>query len=449
MHHTLLAIAATLAATASPVAAQWLQRSPTTSPSARSGAAMDYVPLNNGLVMFGGSAPGLNNQTWVYDGTDWTQLTPANAPSGRFGAQLVYDQARGVAVLHGGLASAISIPPPSSETWEWDGTTWTLAAPTASAGPRYRYAACYDSIRGRIVMHGGATSQLLGSLTNQTWEYTGTTWTQVTTVGNPGPRDRAAMCFAPALGRAVLFGGSNGSAFTNQTWLYDGVAATWTQVTITGPVPPSRSGATLVYDPLRNVCVLHGGQDASGSLGDTWTFDGTGWLQQPTTTQAVRDHVAAFLPGRNHVVKFGGFVAAPNTLSAETWEIGSGRYGRGCAGSSGVPLLDASTAPQAGQNWTLTVGNLNPTFNLAFLVFGLTVLPGVDLGLLNMPGCTGYTSPDLLISVNGAGGIASWTWSPVPAVSGATFAAQALCFDPSANAFGFTISNAVYGTITN
>lgn len=429
--------------------AQWIQRTPAAAPTARSAAAMDFVPQNGGLVLFGGGTPGLSNQTWLYDGTTWTQLNPATAPSGRFGAQLVYDTTRGVAVLYGGLASAISIPPPTSDTWEWDGTTWTLATPAANAGPRYRYAACYDPIRGRVVMYGGATTQLLSPPSNQTWEYQGTTWSQVNTLGNPGPRDRAAMCFHLGLGKAVLFGGADSSGVTNQTWLYDGSVGIWTQVAINGPVPPARNAATLVYDPLRNLCVLHGGQGAS-VLTDTWAFDGTRWIEQPTTTQGVRDHNAAFLPSLGHVVKFGGFVAAPNTLSAETWEIGSGVYGVGCNGSAGVPTLSATSAPRAGQGWTLTLANLNPAFNLAFLVFGFTQLPGIDLtGPLNMPGCLAFTTPDIVLAVNGSGGAASWTWPTVAAAVGGTFDVQALCLDPPANGFGFTISNAVYATIAN
>lgn len=436
--------------TTSLACAQWVQQAPATSPSARVAAAMDFVPANGGLVLFGGSGTLLSSETWTYDGTNWTLLAPVTSPTARFGAQLVYDSARGVAVLYGGLASPISVPPPNSDTWEWDGTNWTLAAPVATAGNRYRYGACYDSLRGRVVIYGGATTQLLTVPNSQTWEYQGTTWTQVTTSGNPGPRERPAMCFHAGIGKAVLFGGSNGSSLVDETWLYDGVAGTWTQVAITGPKPSPRNGATLAFDALHGLCVLTGGQGAAGSLADTWTFDGATWTQQPTTTQAVRDHVMAALPTTGQVVKFGGFVAAPNTLSNETWEIGSGIYGSGCAGTSGVPSLVATGAPQIGQGWTANVTNLNASFNLTFLVFGLTKLPGIDLtALLGMPGCPAFASADLLLSATGSGGAASWTWPSVAGPLGASFYTQALCLDPPANGFGFTVSNAVYATLRN
>src|SRR5690606_5951708 len=217
----------------------------------------------------------------------WNLLNPANSPSARIGAQLVYDYARGVAVLYGGLASNITIPPPTNETWEWDGTNWSQASPTASAGNRYRYGACFDFLSNRIVMYGGNTTQLLGMPNNQTWEYEGSTWSLVTTTGNPGPRDRPAMCFAAAIGKSVMFGGADGSGLTDTTWLYDGVLHSWTQVAIAGAKPPARNGASMTYDSVRHVCILTGGQDLAGALSDTWTFDGQSWIEQPTTTQAV------------------------------------------------------------------------------------------------------------------------------------------------------------------
>jgi hypothetical protein len=448
MLHALTARSVALLVAASSVAvAQWVQRAPATPPTARASAAMDFVP-QNGLVLFGGSAPLINNQTWVYDGTTWTLQMPATSPTGRFGAQLVYDSARNVAVLYGGLASNISIPPPTSETWEWNGVTWNQATPAANAGPRYRYGACFDSARGRVVMYGGQSTQLLGPPNNQTWEYDGTTWAQIPTTGNPGPRERPAMCYHAGMGMTVMFGGYDGVALTDQTWLYDGFTGAWLQLVIPGPKPSPRNASALTYDPVHNLCILMGGQDAVNVLSDTWVFDGTRWVQQTTTTQPGRDHVMAFLPTTGQVVRFGGFVAGTGTLSNQTWELGTGSYGAGCVGTNGVPSLTSAGAMTLGQPWTVNAANLNPTFSLAFFVIGFQRLPGIDLTfVLNMPGCAAYTTPDLLLGISGAGGAASWTWPAVTGPIGASLYTQALCFDPPANGFGFTISNAVYATI--
>ncbi len=81
---------------------------------------------------------------------------------------------------------------------------------------------------------------------------------------------------------------------------------------------------------------------------------------------------------------------------------------------------------------------------------GLTQLPGIDLTfLLNMPGCAAFTTPDIILTVSGAGGSASWTWPTVAGGVGDAFYGQALCLDPAVNGFGFTISNAIFATLSN
>jgi hypothetical protein len=256
------------------------------------------------------------------------------------------------------------------------------------------------------------------------------------------------MCYHLGLAKAVLFGGHDGANFTDSTWTYNGT--TWTQVAIPGSKPSPRSSAAMVYDSVRNICVLHGGQNATGPLADTWTFDGATWTQQPFVTQAGRDQALAFLPSTNQTVRFGGFVAAPNTLSNQTWAFGSGVYGQGCAGSNGVPALVAAGAPQIGQNFTLNLTNLNPAFSLGFLALGFTPLPGIDLGpILGMPGCAAFASPDVLLTVSGAAGAANFVWAPVAGPLGAAFFCQCVCLDPGANAAGLTISNATFATIAN
>ncbi|MBX3464875.1 MAG: hypothetical protein KF830_17035 [Planctomycetes bacterium] len=439
--------AAVLLASSSLALAQWIQRTPASAPTARTGAAMAFDPNSAGLILFGGSAPLVSNQTWAYDGTAWTLLAPAAAPTARFGAQLVHDVARGVMVLYGGLATNISVPPPNSDTWEWDGVTWTQAAPTANAGPRYQYGACYDLVRQRTVIYGGATSQLLIPPSNQTWEYDGVTWTQVTTTGNPGPRNRPAMCYHFGQNRTVMFGGFDGTNLTDSTWFYDG--STWTQASVTGSKPSPRNAASMVYDEERDVCVLMGGQDATGPLADTWTFDGTKWQQQPFPTQPVRDHAMAFDPIGRQVVKFGGFTAAPNTLSDQTWEFGTGIYGYGCPGSNGVPAMVATGPARLAQPWTLDLTNLNPAISLGVIALGFSRLPNLDLTfVLDMPGCFAFATPDVLVDFLGPGSTASWSWPSVAGLIGDSFYGQALCFDPGVNGFGFTVSNAVFTTIT-
>ncbi|MEI7658946.1 MAG: hypothetical protein WCK33_12875, partial [Phycisphaerae bacterium] len=83
-------------------------------------------------------------------------------PSARTAAAMVFDSTRQVVVMFGGNTSDSS-----SETWEWDGTTWTRPS---YGGPTRRssHAMAYDSGRQTIVLYGGYTG--FSRPPAETWE---------------------------------------------------------------------------------------------------------------------------------------------------------------------------------------------------------------------------------------------------------------------------------------
>ena len=83
----------------------WIQKTPPTSPPARTLHAMAYDSVRGRLVLFGGldySTGARRGDTWEWDGTTWINRTPATNPSARSGHAMVYDSARGRVVLFGG-----------------------------------------------------------------------------------------------------------------------------------------------------------------------------------------------------------------------------------------------------------------------------------------------------------------------------------------------------------
>ncbi|MER3513473.1 MAG: hypothetical protein C4310_02960, partial [Chloroflexota bacterium] len=62
-----------------------------------------------------------------------------------------------------------------SDTWEWNGTTWTQRTPDPTPPPRRRHALTYDMARGAVVLFGGEGAS---GLLNDTWEWDGLAWTQ-------------------------------------------------------------------------------------------------------------------------------------------------------------------------------------------------------------------------------------------------------------------------------
>ncbi len=179
---------------------------------------------------------------------------------------MAYDSARGVTVLFGGWTRVGSRR--HGDTWEWDGNAWSLRAepPDPGPSPRYAHAMSYDAARGVTILFGGYDDAYDG----ETWEWDGNSWTLSATTG-PSPRTHSAMAYDAARGVTVLYGGTrtfgSGPVHYDDTWEWDG--ATWTQVTTTGTGP--REGHAMAYDSARAATVLFGG--SGGDLrADTWEY---------------------------------------------------------------------------------------------------------------------------------------------------------------------------------
>lgn len=453
----LAAIALGIATTS--LSAQWTQAAPTTSPTARSGSALCAGPAGN-VVLFGGSlAFGPTNQTYSYDGTTWTLLATTGTPSARSNMDLVYDPNAGVFRMYGGGAQGFISTTIFDQTWEFDGSAWTQNVVVgATPGGLFQHTTSFDTAHNVMVVHGGLFDAFFPIDSDQTWEFNGTGWTATATfpATNPGPLERAAMCYHPGIDRTILFGGINVQiGGTNKTWAYDAGSHTWTELTIAGPKPAARTGCKMAYDPIRGVCVLNGGADPTDPTGnaylnDTWEFDGTTWTQVSTNITGARlDSTMAHLLAQNRMVQFGGVNFSSFATFADTWHWETGTFGAGCPGTNGTPHLSVDQSPRIGQPWTVTASNLNATASAAVLVFGFTQIPGGFLldPFPGMPGCYAFITPDATVGISGTAGSASWTWSTVAGAAGTQFWGQALSYDPTVNTFGFAITQAISCTL--
>ena len=143
-------------------AGQQAQQAPATSPPGLYFASMAYDAATRGVVLFGGeSRRGLRSDTWTWDGTTWTKQTPATTPPARYEAAMDYDAATGTDVVFGGLGNNRTL----ADTWTWDGTTWTKQAPAASPPARRLAPMAYDTATGTVVMW------VYGASENQTWAW--------------------------------------------------------------------------------------------------------------------------------------------------------------------------------------------------------------------------------------------------------------------------------------
>lgn len=457
--HVVLAIVASAAA----VAAQngWQQQFPLQSPPARGYHAMVFDIVNNQSVLFGGwDFSTFHGDTWLWNGTAWTQVATPLAPSPRLGHAMAFDVGRNRVVLFGGAVGG-GAGTDSDETWEWSGGQWTQLQPAVRPSPRRAVVMTYDAARSVCLLFGGGFGATATTVHDDTWQWDGTAWTLRNPVNHPSPRWANSLVYDWSRHDVVLHGGSAGAVqqSLDDTWTWDGT--NWTQRSPT-TVPTARRGAGAAFDIQRDVTVVSGGLGSGATfLDDTWLWDGSDWRRDtrlPTPGTKMTFALAYDLL-RGRCVTFGGYSGG---LSQETWEYEPGQlaswqpFGAGCAGANGTPTVGRSPGswPVAGATFTmrLAYGSGN---NAAVLVVGTSSTQWLggslpqSLAPLGMPGCSLLVSTDWLSALPLAGGTATVAWQlPATAATiGFPFFAQGLVVEPGVNPFGAIVSAGAAGIV--
>lgn len=286
-------------------------------PPARHSGRMVYDEARRKIVLFGGRGPSASpsdDDTWEWDGTSWSLATATSGPTARRSPGFAYDTARHVALLYGGAGGG-------PDVWEWNGGAWKLSGVTASPPPPQQGAAiAYDSARRVLVVFGGVSGNPSTAL-GDTWEWSlSGGFVKRSFPVSPAGRNSHALVYDTARARVVLFGG-NTTVMVNDLWEYDGVA--WTQRT-PATSPAARTAPCAAYDSVRGVTVVFGGRqnDITSALADTWEWDGTTWRTGPAGPPARRSCAMAFDAARNAIIMFGGSprrVGGTSEAIGDTW----------------------------------------------------------------------------------------------------------------------------------
>jgi hypothetical protein len=154
----------------------------------------------------------------------------------------------------------------------------------------------------------------------------GQAWRQRGASGGPIPGTRAAhaMAYDSRRGRTIVFGGNADVTYRGDTWEWDGLSGTWTNLNPPGSTPCARNYTAMAFDSRRGKMVLYGGRRDAGDMPeeDTWEFDPATrtWLNRaPAVNPGFREHHAmAFDAARGVVVLFGG--SDGGTAPRVTWE---------------------------------------------------------------------------------------------------------------------------------
>ncbi|MEM7198867.1 MAG: kelch repeat-containing protein [Planctomycetota bacterium] len=401
-------------------AAAWKQLSPATTVPVSSNQMTMAHDVRRGLTVLHG-APG--DQTWDWDGTTW-RLAASTGPDDSDFRCMVYDSQRSTLVMAAHPRGALGTP---LMVWEWSAGAWTQRMLALTPPGRLHFSMAYDSSRGVTVLFGGDRgSERLAD----TWEYDGNTWVQRSS-GGPRPRNGAAMAYDAAHQVVVLFGGYLASGAVGETWVWDGLV--WREFFgIAEPAP--RFGHSMVYaSDGRDRVVLFGGLDIGGrALNDTWEWDGSLWTEPATAGTRPAGGLAwtaAYNSTHAQVQVLGEPAPGPGG-PGENWVYSSIPavtptfipFGAGCNGSGGVPQLTAVSGSLPALGQTLQM-DLAPLSQSVFVVpFGLvggsrttyaTVPLPLDMGVLGAPGCSLHVAINVVLPMTKTGSSATWSL-PIP-----------------------------------
>ncbi len=352
-------------------------------PSQRVLPSMTYYPAGHEALLFGGaSGPTDYQDTWAFAHDSWTQLipgtscTPTTCPSPRADAGIAYYPPLNAILLFGGEVAFFVVQHVYNDTWLYYSGAWHNITSTAgpAPSPRFGEAMTYDSLDGKALLFGGATST--GVALNDTWTFSGT-WTNATTssIGTdftyPPARAGASISDSPT-GFLMMFGGESGGTILNDAsdgggsfcgpsvvafWFHLGQWAPQDQPPcIIGPAGPDlpagpvagpstappcgREYAAVGWSPKNERFVVYGGfgylvqtqvpflscSGGTGPLNDTWTYEnppGNGFDYQyagdsgDPSNRTSMGFANDFTDG--YFVIFGG--DAPGSWGNETWRF--------------------------------------------------------------------------------------------------------------------------------
>ena len=287
-------------------------------------ASLAYDKASQQFILLGVRDGGTASETWAWTAaTGWQHLVPATSPPGRTWGNMVYDDATQQIVLFGGQSATPSggALNPLSDTWTWDGTTWTQRTPAQKPRAVVFISMAYDP----------DTQSVIGVYDNpsangtETWEWNGTTWAPLQAGLRPKyPKQQAGLAFSTVPAVLVEFGtvfGIGAPAPDASTWTY--AAGLWTPHAASASTPKARSAPAMSQDTGGEVLMFGGAASGGIVYGDTWSWSHNAWQKRSphTAPRARSGAVMAYDSNCGRVLLYGGEVSSQVTASffKDTW----------------------------------------------------------------------------------------------------------------------------------
>jgi Galactose oxidase, central domain len=323
---------------------RWVQRYPAHNPPARAAHAMTYDSIRGRIIMFGGrqlkgqATPSTDiepiqviNDTWIYDNNDWTQLDPPFSPPARMLAGMAFDSVRDRVVLYGGTSVAADgfTGSPLYDSWEFDGTTWKqIDNESVKVG---RPILAFDKARNQMILMGVDTSfktkmYRLDTATSK--------WVEITPEKLPDCVNEGAVVYQEHNQTLMATGGvcSVTQSFNDQTWEWNGT--TWTEIK-TSMVLGRGTGMALAYDSLRQYALIYGGTDMleTEPRSTTHIYGAKNWRFAFTAVRPTARSLFTLTgdPGNNAVWMMGGLNEYSAGYESDFWGYRGGQWFRSTA----------------------------------------------------------------------------------------------------------------------
>jgi PKD repeat protein len=226
--------------------------------------------------------------------------------------------------------------------------------PLSQVQPPWLQAAAmtYDPQINGVLLFGGQEENYPYVYSDQTWEYVGGVWQNISTSlpTSPSARYGASLVYDVNDSYALLFGGNSlgcttlvgnysGADFCNDTWTFT-PSGGWIQI-YPNLSPPARTEFAMADDPNDGYVVLFGGECSCGGyyyytqVHDTWTFRGGQWTNWTSRTTKSPPSIvvtsATYDAAAGEVVMFGGANGCRST--GQTWTFAGGNWTQDSLGS--------------------------------------------------------------------------------------------------------------------
>jgi hypothetical protein len=245
-------------------------------PAARFGHEAAWIP-GRGLVVFGGQAGStFFGDLWLFDpgAGAWTQLpADGDAPVPRYGSCSAVSPDGRLWISHGFTENGTRFD--DTRAYDFDIRRWADETPSDALPVRRCLHVCWWTADGRLALYGGQTNGVpaLGDLWALLPLASGEGRSGWESLGNPLPLDRNLVAAAAVGDDVVLFGGrdSDGRPVAD-LHLVRGDELAFAALAAAGSGPSARWAAILIHDVARGRILLFGGTEGSTASADTWAL---------------------------------------------------------------------------------------------------------------------------------------------------------------------------------